>query len=552
MPGHAVRFARRSLFVLMWFPAVALAQAAGPPTAQPDLLAAAKWHYSTDGGKTFSPTWPGPVADKTAMLARAEFQAGDTSGWAGLELNHEMGGDSEVVFALNGARLQGPEELEGVFLRTFPAIDPHLLIAGTNVLTMQWQHRKPKGFLVVQAAPRVSLSVLQASDLEITTGPVLGARGDDYVTVSCRTNLPAKVTVRVNGGFRDENAPPEAREPGLVWHEVTTVSPPGLFHQVHIGELAGLASATYRLQVETLDGAGHVESGPWSLAPLPAAQEPLRFVALGDSRSNPDRWATVATAALKARPQFLIHTGDLVKHGREDWGWNVELVDPAATLLATVPTFVAIGNHEENSPVTALLFAAPPDGALVRWQQTIGPVHLIGIDGQGDWSDGSENVTWLEGVLAASKSKFLFLVTHYPAWTSGKYGKLDDAGEPKDRTTRQSQQVLMPLLARYQATAMIAGHEHFYERSEPPGGVTVITTGGAGAPLRKATRNARAQNPYSQLVVSTRHYCLFIVSGDTCTMEVFTPKGRQLDTRSWTARPGTSEGETLTTPPSDQ
>ena len=37
-------------------------------------------------------------------------------------------------------------------------------------------------------------------------------------------------------------------------------------------------------------------------------------------------------------------------------------------------------------------------------------------------------------------------------------------------------------MKKYHATAFISGHDHDYERSEPPGGVTVIVSGGARAP----------------------------------------------------------------------
>ena len=35
-------------------------------------------------------------------------------------------------------------------------------------------------------------------------------------------------------------------------------------------------------------------------------------------------------------------------------------------------------------------------------------------------------------------------------------------------------------MKKYVHTAFIAGHDHDYERSEPPDGVTVIVSGGAG------------------------------------------------------------------------
>jgi 3',5'-cyclic AMP phosphodiesterase CpdA len=523
-----------------------------PAASQPaELLAGAIWQYSADGGATFSSQWPAEATGKVSMIAKAGFQAGDMAGCQALELTHNLDPKSNPVFTINGKTLEGPKELPAVTFRTFPAIPPNIVVQGNNVLTITWQ---PIQAATSQPAaskpPQFSLTALRAGDLKVVTGPILGARGDDYITVSCRTNMPAKVTVRLMGGFSNRHSTPIRAGTIMTWQEFTKTSPPGLFSQLRLEGLRGMGTATYQLQIETPDGAGKIESGPWSIAPLTEGRQPLQFVAMGDNRTNPGNWALVAAAALKARPQFVIHTGDLVERGLQDWRWNEELFDPAAVLLSTVPTFAVPGNHEGGSPITALLFAVPPDGTPTCWQQTIGPVQLIGIDGAADWSAGSENVRWLESVLAASKTKFIFLISHYPAWSSGPHETLDAEGQPKERPTREGQAVLWPLLVKYKATAMISGHDHFYERSEPPGGVTMIVTGGAGAPLYKPVANAKAQNPYSKIVSSNLHYCLFTVEDDRCTMQAFTPTGEVLDTQVWSAR--SVEGAALTTAPAAQ
>ncbi len=97
------------------------------------------------------------------------------------------------------------------------------------------------------------------------------------------------------------------------------------------------------------------------------------------------------------------------------------------------------------------------------------------------------------------------------------------------------------MLKEYQATAMFAGHDHIYERSEPTNGVSMIVCGGAGAPLRGKAGNASKQNPYSKVFASKHHYCLLTVSGDVCTMKVYTPEGTVIDTRSWPARKVTAK-----------
>jgi hypothetical protein len=207
---------------------------------------------------------------------------------------------------------------------------------------------------------------------------------------------------------------------------------------------------------------------------------------------------------------------------------------PAKDPLATIPTFAAIGNHEQNSPL--FLRMLPTPNGKKNWSQQIGPVLLIGIDGSMDWNTGSKLAKWLDETLAGSKAKFIFLLNHYPAWTSSRHGGLNGQGRPNERPIRLGQDVIMPLLRKYGATAMISGHDHIYERSEPPDGVTVIITGGAGAPLYEKSSRADKQNPHSKVLARAHHFCLFSVKGNTCSMKAVTVDGKVIDTRTWKAR----------------
>jgi hypothetical protein len=160
-----------------------------------------------------------------------------------------------------------------------------------------------------------------------------------------------------------------------------------------------------------------------------------------------------------------------------------------------------------------------------------------------NWEKGGALAQWLDGVLARSEAKFIFLASHWPAWTSGGHGRLNKDGRPRERPIRLAQDVIMPLLHTFNATAMFAGHDHFYERSEPDNGVTVIVTGGAGAPLRNRAGNAERQNPHSEVFKKAYHYCLLTIDEEEeeCTMEVLTPEGTKIDSRSWAAREGRQE-----------
>jgi hypothetical protein len=71
-------------------------------------------------------------------------------------------------------------------------------------------------------------------------------------------------------------------------------------------------------------------------------------------------------------------------------------------------------------------------------------------------------------------------------------------------------------------TALIAGHDHCYERSEP-GGTTMLTTGGGGAPLYLPEK--AKDNPHSQLFRSEYNFLVFQVDDRKCEMTAYTYGG---------------------------
>jgi len=496
-----------------------------PTTAPADLLNGAEWEYSLDGGKTFEAVPPVIKAEATAeVLARLEFSAEGPGDFVCLELRNCRTGRFAPRYALNGTDIRGP--MKGMSYRTIRTIEAKLLRKGKNTLTASLsvsnkarRGRKAKD-VTIRLAP--ALSGLKVTHLKLDIGPVLGAFGKGYFTITCRTNMPARLTLGTISTSGCDVGP-----------LALSGSSEGLLHRFRV-KVNGTGPHEY--QIDASCGRQH-QCTVSGRVKLPSADDKLRFVAMGDSRSHPKDWAKVAAAVLKAKPDLIVFSGDMVANGRRDWEWPEQFFEPAKELFATIPFYAVIGNHEADAPLYNELFYTPSeDGRSRNWSQTIGDVLLIGVDGTGGWSKDGKNAKWLERTLAASKAKFIFLFDHYPAWTSGGHGKLGEDGMPKERSVRYSRTVIMPLLEKYKATAMIVGHDHFYERSNPPGGVVHVISGGAGAPLRKKVADAERQNPHSKVFHSKLHYLLLEIDGDTCKATATTPDGEVLDTFTMKAR----------------
>ena len=494
-----------------------------------DLLAGAKWVCSTDGGKTYSPA---PVTIKarktTHVIARTEFNVADPSQFIVLELtpNLPTRSRSNLKFFLNGKGITPP--MEGMNYKTYPAIDAKMLKKGINTLLgkITLKGRKKDYQLDI----KMQLIGLTARDLKIQTGPILGAFGERFFTVTCRTNMPAEVILwRPSAEARTLNPQIWKSNRGMIHRFCIKTDPP----------VASLdkrkITAIYRIAACL----GNFKTRPINFrATLSLKPDELRFAALGDSRTNVEDWAKVADAILEEKPDLIVFSGDMVSYGLNDWQWDEQFFAPAKKLLATIPFYPIIGNHEHNAPVYPELFYTPSkDGKSKNWSQEINGVLFIGIDGAQDFSKDSKNYRWLEKTLEKSKAKFIFFFNHYPAYSSSYHGRLDEkTNQPREKTVRQARDVLVPLLVKYRITAYICGHDHVYERSELPNGLTHIISGGAGAPRYKKTEEAKKQNPYSKVFHATLHYCIFEIKADTCSMKAITPTGEVIDSRTWKAR----------------
>jgi predicted phosphodiesterase len=496
----------------------------------PDLLEGAESVYSIDGGVSFlaepPSVAPRQVATVEIMLTFEVSQAIHSLAGAGyytsLTLSHDVASVRAMSLSLNDHEVALP--LDRMIYRTVPGIDPRLLNSGVNTLLVEMTVRNTSRENEIVVAPSISLTPLESIDLAIQTGPLLGAFDEGFFTITCRTNMPARVSV-YRAGF-------SGHEEGIEGLRLVTGTEQGLLHRLRVPRGLSAEEESYRVVAER-DGfvVGRTVSPP---DPPKGA---FRFLVIGDTRTNVAEWLEVASAAVESGAQLVVHLGDMVTLGTRDWEWDAQFWQPGRVLLETMPIYPVIGNHEANAPLYDELFFGPAeDGGARNWAQELGGVQLIGIDGAQDWSSGSDNAGWLEETLSRSDARFTLLITHYPGWSSAPHGRLGDDGRPRERPARETRETVIPLLVAHGATAIIAGHDHVYERSELPGDLSAVTCGGGGAGLYRKVEDAARQNPYSRVFSSVHHYCVFEVDSATMAMRALTAEGELLDSRTWHAR----------------
>ncbi len=208
----------------------------------------------------------------------------------------------------------------------------------------------------------------------------------------------------------------------------------------------------------------------------PAAQlsAPIRFVAFGDYGDNSSAEAAVAALVNSLNPDFIITLGDnsygsnniddnIGQHYHDYIGAYSGTYDLGAV---TNRFFPALGNHDygDGGGLDAYLAYFTLPGAGVSSSNTSGneryydfiqgPVHFFAINSNADETDGhtstSTQAQWLQAQLAASTAPWKIVYMHHPPYSSS--------------SAHGSETVMQWPYEAWGATAVLAGHDHTYER----------------------------------------------------------------------------------------
>lgn len=253
-----------------------------------------------------------------------------------------------------------------------------------------------------------------------------------------------------------------------------------------------------------------------------ANQGNLTFVAMGDSRSNPEVFSKVMNASAGVNPDFIISTGDLVENGGKYEQWNEYFFSVVHGVAESTPIISTLGDHEGDGD----------DGELFRYflrdNQTVdkqwfsfdyGSAHFISLDYR--HPDSKEMIDWFVKDILSSAKKWNFVYMHRPCYNLGGHA------------SAWGRETWPELFSRYKVDIVFSGHSHLYERfyparllNEPDAfPVSYITTGGAGAELYEEVKNesvlARSE--------SVNHFIKVLIAGDTLKLQTTRMDGSTLD-----------------------
>ena len=275
------------------------------------------------------------------------------------------------------------------------------------------------------------------------------------------------------------------------------------YQHVQLSDLEPNTSYTYR--VKTSDTTPH-EFSVRTFQTMPVSG-PFTFIVISDAHAQDKRFKYVADAiaANETDALFILDGGDFANYDDETlWAPFFQYGDG---MLAKLPIFTAIGNHEYHNPTSgatgptaAVLyhssFNIPTNGPLNYFFDCSG-IRFIILNSPDPNSANDEDpslalsqsqVPWLEALLKKNM-RGVFTIHHHPIWHY-------------DRATSDS--TLQPwetLYHQYHISANFAGHIHNYERHSVQG-IPYFVVGNAGGKF--ADMNADAPYPPGYQVGETR------------------------------------------------
>lgn len=365
--------------------------------------------------------------------------------------------------------------------------------------------------------------------LQFVVKPYLQGATADSITVMAEMNGAASLTVHYG--------------PAHPLKLSATSEEPRHIQTVTLGGLKPHARYFYR--VTARDAAGNLaRSEVATFQTLPGPDDAWAFGILGDTQRNPEITRRCADGIFALRPNFLLHCGDVVDDGFAKSQWVFDLFEPCSRLMAHVPVFPVIGNHEKNSHWYYDYFHLPEPEYFYTFR--CGNAEFFMVDSNKPCGPDGEQFALLDKALAASTATWKFAAHHHPCFSSDEddfgdtwKGKADINFRPGDRNARH----LIPLYEKHGVDIVFAGHIHSYERTWPilnmtinqARGVRYIVSGGGGGGLEQAGPQ-RAW--FSIHVQRGHHFCFATVQDRTIQFKAYDLEGRLFDTFELTKPPG--------------
>jgi len=229
-------------------------------------------------------------------------------------------------------------------------------------------------------------------------------------------------------------------------------------------------------------------------------QEGFRFVVVGDTRSNPRMWKSIAQSINKWQPLFVINVGDMTRYGYSKA--MKKYLFPILEKYANYSFLPVMGNHDSRRG--SLQYEYAFGGAASRvYHFDYGNCRFIVLDnidreGMMFWE---EQLALAEKWLSQKKDYRQFVFVHSPLYDVEKWAY--------HSMPPQMSAPFVKLMSKHKVDHVFFGHIHAYSTATY-GGVDYTVTGGGGASLHSQYGESG----------SVHHYIVVDVLPDDIEMKV--------------------------------
>ncbi len=312
--------------------------------------------------------------------------------------------------------------------------------------------------------------------------------------------------------------------------ESTSATGESEMHEVRLDGLKPQTNYFYRVVSVGPDGQESL-SDLYSFQTAVNDDTAFAFGGVSDTQTNPPVWGRISQLVFKERPNFVIHSGDIVGNGPRKEQWTDQFLKPAHELMSRVPIFIILGNHDQDHANYYRYICNPAPEH--RYTFTYGNAQFFMIDTNRSVAPGSEQYQWLDDELAKSKATWKFAVHHHAPYSSDE----NDYGDTWKGQSSRGDLRLRPLVGLYEKYGVdicFFGHIHDYERTwpirddkvDPEHGVIYVQMGGAGGGLENY---APTRSWFTAKVHRDHHFVMVNVFGKTLQLQAIDQNGALFD-----------------------
>lgn len=241
----------------------------------------------------------------------------------------------------------------------------------------------------------------------------------------------------------------------------------------------------------------------------------FRFTWLADIRTDTATHDQISQLMHTVNSRFSIYGGDLcVSSGynafKQEFFRQNEL-----NMISSVPFFLATGNHETWDTNTKAFTKSPmsPSGTDAYYSFDYGDMHVLVINNQVSYLQGSPQYNFAASDLSSSNKKWKIVVSHNPPYCGGGH-------DEDSNMIIMAQNLFLP----NGVDLVISGHSHFYQHNKV-NGLDYLIIGSGGAPLVDPVNK-------SYTIKSIKDFCWAVidVSNSVFDLKVYNKTNVLLDT----------------------